>query len=166
MLRNRNCLTEYLGINQFQSALTLIDNSSETDSDDKEDRNLDGDTKAEDDGPPPKKTLTHVPRKTMTSSNWWTMFLSPEARLEFATNSGGWLAQHFRSMFRVPYATYVEKILHLAIKNWWPDWSNDKVDASGHPVSNLELKLLGALFTLDTSATFFFEYKHQWRGPS
>jgi hypothetical protein len=64
-------------------------------------------------------------------------------------------------MFRVPYATYVEKILHLAIKNCWPDWSNDKVDASGHPVSNLELKLLGALFTLDTSATFFFEYKHQ-----
>jgi hypothetical protein len=154
MSRNRNCLIEYLGINQFQSALALNDDSSETDSDDKEDRNLDGDSNAEVDGPPPKKTRTHVPCKPMTSSNWWTMFLSPEGRLEYATNSGGRLAQHFRPMFRVSYATFVEKILHLAIENWWPDWSEDKVDACGRPVSNLELKLLGALFTLGASATF------------
>ena len=159
MLRNRNCLIEYLGIAQYQSALDLIEDRSATDTSDddrdSDDQNSDDHSNGDDDGPLPKKTRTHFPRKPMKSSNWWTMFLSPESRQEYATNPGGRLAQQFRRMFRVPYGLFVEKILNLAIQNWWPDWSEDKVDACGRPVSNLELQLLGALFTLGTSATFF-----------
>ena len=137
MLRNRNCLIEYLGIAQYQSALDLIEDRSATDTSDddrdSDDQNSDDHSNDDDDGPLPKKTRTHFPRKPMKSSNWWTMFLSPESRHEYATNPGGRLAQQFRRMFRVPYGLFVENILNLAIQNWWPDWSEDKVDACGRP---------------------------------
>ena len=48
-----------------------------------------------------------------------------------------------------------DRLLYLAISRWWPTWRPDKTDVYSKPVADLELKLLGALFTLATAATHY-----------
>jgi hypothetical protein len=43
----------------------------------------------------------------------------------------------------------------MAKDRWWQEWTPQKVDAAGKLVSNLELKLLGALFVLGNGCTHY-----------
>ena len=48
-------------------------------------------------------------------------------------------------------------LLPLTISKWFPTWEPNQVDSWGQPVSDLELKLMGALFVLGSGSTNFVE---------
>ena len=81
--------------------------------------------------------------------------LDPSIKAIYLTEPNGREANRFRRMFRIPYSIFRDQLLDLAVEKWWPLWKADKVDCCGLPVGDLELKLLGALFTLGTAATHF-----------
>ena len=78
--------------------------------------------------------------------------MAPEARAELLRDPDGKLANQFRKEFRLWYLSFKTKIFDFAVKTWWPDWKEFKVDAFGRPVGYLELKLLGSLNVLGHGA--------------
>ena len=84
------------------------------------------------------------------STTWWTYFvLPPEANAQLLDEPAGKVvAKQFRQAFRLSYMSFKVKTFDFAVKTWWPDWEENQVDAFGHPVGYLELKLLGCLNVL------------------
>ena len=97
------------------------------------------------DAPIAKRTRRVHQRRPMNSSTWWTYFVSPEANAQLLDEPDGKLAKQFRQAFRLSYLSFRVKIFDFAVKTWWPDWEEYRVDAFGRPVGYLELKLLGCL---------------------
>ena len=58
----------------------------------------------------------------------------------------------FRRLFRVPFVIFLD-LVKIANPRWWCTWTPDKVNAAGCVVSNLELRILGALFVLGSVRT-------------
>ena len=82
--------------------------------------------------------------------------LDPSIKAIYLTEPNGREAKSRLSrMFRIPYSVFRDQLLDLAVEKWLLLWKANKVDCCGLPVGDLELKLLGALFTLGTAATHF-----------
>lgn len=107
--------------------------------------------------PPPtspvrKKKRTSYARKPQSESTWSRDYLIPTLRESYVIKPHGRDAKKFRRLFRVPYDLFVV-LVGLCKERWWTDWTPEKVDAAGKLVSNLELKVLGALYVLGTGAS-------------
>ncbi|KAI2498892.1 Plant transposon protein [Fragilaria crotonensis] len=107
--------------------------------------------------PPPtspvrKKKRTSYARKPQSESTWSRDYLIPTLRESYIIKPHGRDAKKFRRLFRVPYDLFVV-LVGLCKERWWTDWTPEKVDAAGKLVSNLELKVLGALYVLGTGAS-------------
>jgi hypothetical protein len=76
----------------------------------------------------------------------------PTLRETYIIEPHGRDAKKFRRLFRFPYDLFVV-LVGLCKQRWWADWAPEKVDAAGKLVSNLELKVLGALYVLGIGAT-------------
>ena len=104
--------------------------------------------------PPRKKQRFVYDRKTHHASLWWTNHLAPHVREEYTVDPDGRVGMKFRRLFRVPFCLYLDLLL-MAKDRWWQHWTPQKLDAAGKLVSNLELKLLGALFVLGNGCTHY-----------
>ena len=135
---------------------TLADDDSSssadsTDDDDTSDSSSDDDNQPND-VPNAKRARQVHRRRPMNQCTWWNYFLLPEAKKELLDEPGGKVAIQFRQAFRLPYLLLKVKIFDFAVRMWWPDWKEYKVDAFGRPVAYLELKLLGSLNVLGHGA--------------
>jgi Plant transposon protein len=101
-----------------------------------------------------KKTRVVYARKHQEDSLWWKEYLTPTIRQVYAEKPDGRDAAKFRRLFRVPFELFVV-LVGMAREKWWCDWSPTKVDAFGFVVSNLELKLLGALYVLGNGTSLY-----------
>ena len=88
--------------------------------------------------------------------------LDPSIKAIYLTEPNGREAKSRLSrMFRIPYSVFRDQLLEIAaIEKWWPLWKANKVDCCGLPVGVLER--LGALFTLGTAFTHFFQYEQKF----
>ena len=98
--------------------------------------------------PPQKKQRFIYERKPQDTSLWWTNHLEPHVREEYIADRDGRVGTKFRRLFCVPFSFLFLYLVSMAEGRWWQEWTPQKVDAAGKLVSNLELKLLGALFVL------------------
>jgi hypothetical protein len=79
----------------------------------------------------------------------------PESRQELLLHQAdGRLAKRFRRHFHVPFEVFVD-LTTLAKERWWPQWTESSICRAGKQISNLELKILGALFVLACDVTHF-----------
>jgi Plant transposon protein len=154
-------MAKSMGFDAFKSGLEILyDSSSDEDGDDVESNNGDSNISSCNSSvdaeltPQVKRPRIYQERLLKTESNWWKKYLSPEKKLLFDNEPLGRDATQFRRMFRVPYRIFEDHLMRLA-KSKWSTWRPDKVDSYSKPVADLELKLLGAMFTLGTAATHF-----------
>ena len=126
--------------------------SAESTDDDDTSDSSDDDNQPDDDVPNAKRSRRVHQRRPMNQCAWWNYFLSPEAKKELLDEPDGKVAIQFRQAFRLPYLLFKVKIFEFAVRMWWPDWKEYKVDAFGRPVAYLELKLLGCLNVLGHGA--------------
>ena len=153
-------MAKAMGFDSFRAGLEILYDSSDDDNDDYDDDSDEISASSNrifhaEERPQAKRTRIYHQRSLKSESNWWRQFLTPEKRQVYATEANGRDSMCFRQMFRVPYAIFHDSLLHLAISRWWPEWRPDKTDVYSKPVADLELKLLGALFTLATAATHY-----------
>ena len=78
----------------------------------------------------------------------------PHVRDEYITDRDGRVGTKFRRLFCVPFSLFLN-LVSMAKDRWWQEWTPQKVDAAGKLVSNLELKLLGALFVLGNGCSHY-----------
>jgi hypothetical protein len=155
-------MAKAMGFDSFKAGLEILYDSSDDD-EDEERSDDDGDeigsscdrSSDAEERPHTKRMRIYHQRPLKTESNWWRRFLTPEKRHLYVSEPNGRESVFFRQMFRVPYRIFHEHLLPLAISRWWPTWRPDKTDVYSKPVADLELKLLGALFTLGTAATHY-----------
>jgi hypothetical protein len=155
-------MAKAMGFDSFKAVLEILYDSTEQDDNDDEDDDTDSEIGSScnrssnaEQRPQAKKTRIYHQRSLKTESNWWRKFLTPEKRQLYASEPNGCDSLCFRQMFRVSYAIFQDRLLFLAMSRWWPTWRPDKIDVYAKPVADLELKLLGALFTLGTAATHY-----------
>lgn len=108
---------------------------------------------------PPKKTRAKYPRKDQKDSLWWREYLANAPRVDLLLNPHGRLSRIFRRDFHVPFELFQE-LVQLVKDRWYPTWNDSKVCRAGKPVSHLELKVLGGLYTLANGATQFMVSRH------
>jgi hypothetical protein len=104
--------------------------------------------------PPRKKSRRNYARKPHNASHWWLNHLTAEIREHYLADPHGRLAFKFRRLFRVSFVLFLD-LVAMSKERWWRDWTPTKVDAAGLLISNLELKLLGALFVLGSGCSQF-----------
>ena len=109
---------------------------------------------APDASPPRKKSRRNYERKPHIASHWWVNHLTPEIREQYLADPHGRMSLKFRRLFRVPFVLFLD-LVAISKERWWRNWTPTKVDAAGLLISNLELKLLGALFVLGSGCTQF-----------
>jgi hypothetical protein len=156
-------MAKAMGFDSFKAGLEILYDSSDQDGDDEMDDGNDSDEIGScykrsfdaEERPQAKRTRIYHQRSLKAESNWWRRFLAPEKRQLYASEPNGRDSLYFRQMFRVPYSIFYDQLLHLARSRWWSAWRPDKTDVYSKPVADLELKLLGALFTLATAATHY-----------
>ena len=153
-------MAKAMGFDSFKAGLEILYDSSDDNGDDANESD-EGDgseisaCNSSNDAeltPKAKRPRIYKERLLKTESTWWKKYLSPAKKLHFATEPLGQDATHFRRMFRVPYRIFEDDLMRLT-KLKWSNWRPDKIDSYSKPVADLELKLLGALFTLGTAAT-------------
>lgn len=101
-----------------------------------------------------KRKRTKYPRMNQKDSLWWRMFLEAPKRNEVMVEPNGRLAEKFRKLFHVPFQVFLE-LRDVANEEFWTEWTEDRKCRAGKLVSNLELKILGALFVLATGDSHF-----------
>ena len=99
--------------------------------------------------PPRKKALRNYARKPHNASHWRLNHLTPEIRDHYLADPHGRLAVKFRRLF------LLLDLVAMSKERWWRNWTPTKVDAAGLLISNLEHKLLGALFVLGSGCSQF-----------
>ena len=87
-------------------------------------------------------------------SLWWRMFLVAPKRNEVMVEPNGRFAAKFRKLFHVPFKVFLQ-LRDVASEDFWTEWTEDRKCRAGKIVSNLELKILGALFVLATGDSHF-----------
>jgi hypothetical protein len=105
---------------------------------------------------PSIKQRKYYGRVRKEDCNWWRLYLSPEALQAYEDEPDGRLSRKFHRIFQMSYDIFKRRVLDLAVETWWQTWNEDAVDRFNKPVADLRLKLLGALCTLATAATYFF----------
>ena len=101
-----------------------------------------------------KRKRTKHPRMKQKDSLWWRMFLVAPKRNEVMVEPNGKLAARFRKLFHVPFQVFLQ-LRDVANEHFWTEWTEDRKCCAGKIVSNLELKILGALFVLATGDSHF-----------
>ena len=102
-----------------------------------------------------RSTLARIRRILCGIGTTWRLPYVPSWR---STPMTDW--QLFSAETSMHLLPFFQKLVQLAKDRWWPDWNEDNVCRAGKPVSSLELKVLGALYSLANGATHFMVSRH------